>query len=72
MVKRLGGGWCTQGAHRAALILGQIRVYPERDWLRRQSASHLIGQNHNLSLGHDLLPSSPANVKSVIVHQPGE
>lgn len=53
MVKRLCGGWCTQGAHRAALILGQIRVYPERDWLRRQSTSHLIGQNHNLSLGHE-------------------
>ena len=62
MVKRLGGGWRAQGTHRAALILGQIRVYPERDWPRRQSASHLIGPNHNLSLGPDLLPSSPANV----------
>lgn len=45
MERHLGGGWCTQGAHRAALILGQTHIYPERHWLRRASASRLIGQN---------------------------
>jgi hypothetical protein len=59
MVKRLGGGWRAQGTHRAALILGQIRVYPGPTRLRF-TASALCGQG-TLAPGDEPRDSPIAN-----------